>query len=213
MKKLVVLLLATLVATSAAAVVDPDPDMMGIYFDRNADLNGICQPVNVPFMVYAVVTNTTAQGIDAYEFSYEMVVPAGSEGLLFRLSNNIADGAAPGVDLRESAALGGDHIVGLATPLPASPAVIVHSWQYMVLGNFPVYVYLRAASVPSLPGGFAVVQDIATGLMTVGQATGGPDIPVATINSASCSDPEDPGPEFPVATEDASWGSVKSLYR
>jgi hypothetical protein len=202
MKKLVVLLLATLVATSAAAVVDPDPDMMGIYFDVSADNNCYTATPNVPFFAYAIVTNTTTAGIDAYEFSYEMVVPVGSEGLLFRLANNIANGAASGVDVGESGPLGGDHIVGLATPLPASPAIIVHAWQYMLLGAFPVDVYLRAASVPSLPGGFPVVQGVGTGLMTVGQSTGGPEIPVATING-----------DCVVATEDASWGSVKSLYR
>ena len=37
MKKLVVLLLASLIATSAFAVIDPDPDMIGIYFDTNAE--------------------------------------------------------------------------------------------------------------------------------------------------------------------------------
>ena len=47
MKKLVVLLLASLVATSAFAVIDPDPNMMGVYFDRNADQN--CSTVRPVF--------------------------------------------------------------------------------------------------------------------------------------------------------------------
>ncbi len=39
MKTLVVLLMVSLMATSAFAVVDEDPDMIGVYFDANADLN------------------------------------------------------------------------------------------------------------------------------------------------------------------------------
>lgn len=49
MKKLVVLLLVSLMATSAFAVVDPDPDMIGVYFDATADNNCTTAAANVPF--------------------------------------------------------------------------------------------------------------------------------------------------------------------
>ena len=44
-----------------------------------------------------------------------MDVPAGSETLIFRLSTNIANLAANGVDVGISGPTGGDVIVGLAT--------------------------------------------------------------------------------------------------
>ena len=202
MKKLVVLLMVSLMATSAFAVVDPDPDMIGVYFDVNADNNCLTTGPSVPFFAYVCVTNPTAQAIDAYEFGYQMAVPAGMEGMIFRLATNIANGAASGVDVGVSGPTGGDVIVGLATPLPGGPVVIVHSFQYMLLAAMEVPVFLTASSSPSLPGGLPVVQEAGGDLMTLGTSTGGPDIPVAMVNG-----------DCPVAVESDTWGGLKSLYR
>ena len=122
MKKLVILLLASLIATSAFAVIDPDPDMMGIYFDVDADINCFTTPANVLFFAYLILTNTTAPAINAYELGVVNAVPAGMEGMIFRLASNIANLVVPGVNVGVNDALGGDYIVGLAEPLPAQPA-------------------------------------------------------------------------------------------
>ena len=205
MKKLVVLLMVSLMATSAFAVVDPDPDMMGVYFDLNADTHCTQAGVNIPFMAYFCVTNPSALEIDAYEFGYRMEVPAGLEGLIFRLATNIGNGAASGVDVGISGPLGGDVIVGLATPLPGGEVVIVHSMQYMLLSPMTVPVFLTASSPPSIPGDLPVVQEAGGDLMQVGLSTGGADVPVAMIN--------DDGTMCPVAVEADTWGGLKSLYR
>lgn len=206
MKKLVVLLMVSLMATSAFAIpADPDPDMIGFYFDLGATEHCINVAPSTPFFAYVCVTNPTASAIDAYEFGYEMAVPAGMEAMIFRLSTNIANFAANGVDVGVSGPTGGDVIVGLATPLPGGEVVIVHSFQYMLLAQMAVPVYLTASSSPSLPGGLPVVQEAGGDLMTLGTSTGGPDIPVAYIN--------DPGGMCPVAVEESTWGSVKGLYR
>jgi len=204
MKKLVVLLLVSLMATSAFAVIDPDYDMMGIYFDLNADNNCLTQGPSIPFMVYVVLTNTTAPGINAYELGLDVVVPVGFEGMIFRLASTIANGVVAGVDVGTSGALGGDFIVGLNGTLPGAPAIVLHSFQYMLLAPMAVEFYIGASSAPSIPGDYPVVQN-ADGsiLMQVGQSTGGPDIPVATINIVECV----------VGVEEASFGSVKSLFR
>ena len=205
MKKLVVLLLASLVATSAFAVIDPDPDMMGIYFDLTADDNCLeAQPASAPFMAYIVLTNTSAPAINAYELGYELIVPAGMEGMVFRLADSIANGVVSGVNVGDaSQVLFGDYIVGLAAPLPATEAVVLHSMQYMLLAVIPVEWYIGASSAPSIPGNYPVVQNAEGSiLMQVGQSTGGPEFPVATANTGCV-----------VGVEDASFGSVKSLFR
>ena len=204
MKKLIILLLASLVATSSFAVTDPDPDMMGIYLDPTADVNCINMGVSVPFTIYLILTNTTAHSINAYELGKRNVVPVGMEDSIFRLTSNIANNVVSGVDVGTNNALGGDYIVGLAAPLPAAPAVILHSWQYMLLAVIPVEMYIGASSAPSIPGEYPVVEN-ADGsiLMLVGQSTGGPDIPVFTINNADCV----------VGVEEISFGSVKSIFR
>ena len=204
MKKLVVLLLASLVATSAFAVIDPDDDMMGIYFDVNADNNCLpAQGPSIPFFTYIILTNTTAPAINAYELGLNVVPPAGMETMIFRLASTIANGVVSGVDVGTNDALGGDYIVGLAAPLPAQAAVVLHSFQYMLLAVMPVEFYIGASSAPSIPGDYPVVQNAEGSiLMQIGQSTGGPDVPVATVNG-----------DCVVGVEDASFGSVKSLFR
>jgi hypothetical protein len=203
MKKLVVLLLVSLVATSAFAVIDPDPNMMGVYFDTTADNNCWTTAASVPFFSYLILTNPTPAAVNAYELGFEVRVPAGMEGMFFQLSSTVANGVVSGIDVGVSTALGGDYIVGLAGPIPAQPATILHSWQHMLLAVFPVEYYIGASSLPSIEGDYPVVQDAdGSVLFQVGQSTGGPDVPVATVNG-----------ECVVSVEDASFGSVKSLFR
>ena len=88
MKMLFGLLLASLVTTSALAVIDPDSDSIGIYFDMEADDNCLTVPAETPFVAYLILTNPSAPAINAYEFGLENVVPVGMENLFFRLASN-----------------------------------------------------------------------------------------------------------------------------
>ncbi len=213
MKKLVVLLLAILVASSAFAVVDPDPNSIGIYFDLTADLNNNNPVPNVPFNAYLILTNTDAPSVSAYEVGYEIVVPVGMEGLLFRLGSSITNGEVSGLDLGDSSdILAGDHIVGLAAPLVAGPATVLHAWQYMILSaDITMEMFISSASQSSLPGPYPVILNAETSTLfnaytSAGVMDGGPRDgelnAVATVNLPA-----------PTAVEDASFGSVKSLFR
>ena len=227
MKKLVVLLLASLVATSAFAVIDPDPDMLGIYFDTNADINGTITPAaGIPFDLYLIATNPTPAVINAYEMNLVVEYPAGYT--IFMLASDIANNVISGIDVGSNDKDGGDYAVGLNDPgLTTSPATILHHWTYFQSGAmFPMNFYLRANSLPSIEGDLPVLQDAdGSRLYQVGTSTGGPDIPVAIVNPVEL-DPEtgewpaDPAdwvfltdPTGPVAVESASFGSVKSLFR
>ncbi len=200
MKALPFLLVVCLVTSSALAVVDPDPDMMGIYFDLNADENCLTISPNIPFFAYLILTNPTSSGISAYEFGLDVVVPAGMEGLIFQLSTYTYGGFDwfpdyPGV-------LGGDYIVGLSSPYPAAPATPLHVWQYMLLSPMPVEIYIHSPSTPSIPGDLPIVLTDEGHLMQVGLSTGGPDIPVATVNT-----------DCVVGVDEVNFGSIKALYR
>jgi len=203
MKTLLVMVLTCFVASSAWAVVDPDPDMLGIYFDLNADDNCITVPSNTPFFAYLILTNSTAPAINAYEFSFVNCVCAGIENLFFMLASNIAHNVVAGVDVGSHTALEGQYIVGLAEALPTTEATLLHSWEFMMGAVLPVQMYIGPTTVPSLPGGLPVVQNAEGSiLMTVGTSTGGPEIPVATMNT-----------DCVVATENLTWGDIKALYR
>ena len=203
MKTLLVLVLSCFSASSVFAVIDPDPDMLGIYFDVNAEENCMFVEASVPFFAYLILTNSTAPAINAYELGFQNCVCTGLESQLFMLASNIAHGVVDGVDVGTHTAISGDYIVGLAEALPATEAMILHSWQYMLLAVLPVQMFIGPSSKPSLPGDLPVVQNAEGSiLMTVGTSTGGPDIPVATLNT-----------DCVVAIRSESWGNVKALYR
>ena len=203
MKTLLVLVLSCFMASSVFAVIDPDPDMLGIYFDVNAEENCMFVEASVPYFAYLILTNSTAPAINAYELGFQNCVCTGLESQLFMLASNIAHGVVEGVDVGTHTAISGDYIVGLAEALPATEAMILHSWQYMLLAVLPVQMFIGPSSKPSLPGDLPVVQNAEGSiLMTVGTSTGGPDIPVATLNT-----------DCVVAIRSESWGNVKALYR
>jgi hypothetical protein len=199
MKKLVVLLLVSLMATTAFAQIDPDPDGIGVYFDMAATQVSYDATVNVPFFAYVCITNPTAAEVHGLEFGYQVNVPAGLDGLFFRLLQTVPAGA---VDLGNSTnKLMGDFVVGLASPLPAAASVPFVTWQFMLLTPMSVEFYITGSTVPSLPGG-EPAYEIGGSIRKLQQSTGGDGFPVATIN----------GPA-PVAVEETSFGSVKSLFR
>jgi hypothetical protein len=205
MNAFVTSLLICLVASSAFGITDPEPNLMGVYFDKYANNNYLFVPPNISFDAYLILTNTTAIGINAYELGLDVVVPSGMENMFFMLESNIANGAVNGINVGENDALGGDYIVGLATPIPFHPALILHSWKYMLLTDLFVEFYIHAATVPSIPGNYPIVQDsegsilMQTGVSGLGIGHG-PDLPTAVISGI-------------VNVEKSNFGSVKALYR
>ena len=89
MKLIPTILIATILITSSAlAVVDPDPDGVGVYFDLGADFTESVVGTNFPIFVYVILTNPTGAEIQGFALSYRLVVPAGMEGLVFRLAED-----------------------------------------------------------------------------------------------------------------------------
>jgi hypothetical protein len=200
MKKLVVLLMVSLMATSAFAVIDPDPNMMGIYFDLDANQLELDATANTPFMAHFMLTNSSYPEISGFECTYSFVTPAGFEGLVFNLGLNVYGG----LNIGTAGATYGNLVVGYPSPRAATPALPLASVTMMLLGEFRVEGYLGAAEIPSLPGGLPVIE-IGGDLRTVGLSTGGTDTPVCIINPTV--------DDEPVAEEVESFGGVKALFR
>jgi len=205
MKTLVVLLMLSLMAVSAFAVVDPDPDMMGIYFDETADVNCFAPIFRERWFGYLILTNPTYPAVDAYEFSFTYAITGGLDDDFIIRADNIANGVVAGVRVGVDA----DYAVGLSEPIPASPATILHSWEFQTFDELmTVELFLGALSEPSIPGAALPIVKLAgeNTLMTTGISTGGVLNPVAVVK------PDCTG-GGPVATESDTWGGVKSLYR
>jgi len=124
MKKLVVLLLVSLMATAAFAQIDPDADMVGVYFDTGAMTNSAVIAPAAATPCYIIITNPSSPLVQGLEVGYNIVAPPGS---WFRLQNGLPTGA---VDLGNSDDINvGDYVVGLADPIPSTSAVVFVTWQ------------------------------------------------------------------------------------
>lgn len=203
MKKLVVLLMVSLMATSAFAVVDPDPNMIGVYFDMNADSISTPATMNVPFFAYVMLTNPTYAEISGFEAAYSVQVPLGFESLFFRLNEDLQGGLNVAVG---NTATAGEYIVGWPAPRPTSPATVLVSWQLMLLSTFSADIFLGPTTAPSGDNPNLPALEVGGSIVNLGTSTGDPAIPVAVINPAG------PG-DVPVAEEGASFGDVKALFR
>ena len=199
MKTLLSMIVLMCLPLITLAITDPSPDVMGIYFDTDYLTEESSAMPNVPFMVYVVLLNPIQSEIQGYEFGYDHWVPTGSEGMVLRLATNFPDGIIildPPFD-----PLVGSYSIWLPTGLPAQQAVVLLSWEYMILGdNFPVHFHLTAAEFPTIPGGLPGYWG-PEGVSTTGYAetcfgTG------ARVNE-SC----------PLPVETMSFGTIKGLYR
>lgn len=205
MKTLLVIFLVGLMALPVLATVDEDPNMLGVYFDLNADMPCLTVPASSPFFAYVIITNCTAAEVFGLEFGYEMVTnPPGQDPLLFRLAEILPLGA---LNVGNSAnKMSGDYIMGLAAPVPGNGAnITMVTWQYMLLAPIGLNIYLRSAIPESIPDGLPAME-IGGLIVPLGLSTGHPNegLPVATVNGGQCS---------VVATEEVSFGSVKALFR
>ena len=201
MKLMVTLFLGILATSTAAATIDPGPDVLGIYFDSSADNNCLATNAGTAFYAYVILTNPSVPVITAFEFDYENELGPTEDASQFLLlgqtlppqSINVGSGGD---------AYAGNFIVGIGTPVPASSATILVTWQYMTMSPIAMKMFLRASTPSSVSEGLPAIIGSGGGApMPVNLSTGGPDIPVAGLNGA-CSNEQ----------LDVTWGTVKSLY-
>ncbi len=184
-----------MVASVASAVVDPDVNSMGIYFDANADVFETTAAVGF-CPTHIMLTNCEFAAVDGYEFGYVIEGAHMVSGTGLMGSGPIDVGGGPG-----------NHIVGLAAPLATGNAVILTTLTIFVMDANPIAITLTGATPNSLEG--SVTPNVVVGgdqLLSCGfsawdAVAGGPGV-AAIINGTGV-----------IAVDDASWDGVKSLYR
>ena len=184
-----------LLASPVLAQLDPDEDGIGIYFDPCAC--GYC--VTLPegeHMAWLVITHPTSEaGVGGWECEIAWdgpVVPL--QWMLEGLAINVEEPPTFSVGLGEP----------VSNPY-LFPAVVVMSIRLMVLSvDEPCNFYIDGILFHSLPDRVPAYLDGAdySNIIQLRQSTGGPDIPVATING-----------DCAVASEETSWSEVKGLFR
>jgi hypothetical protein len=189
MKKLLVLVLAISLASSAFAVVDPDANSLGFYSDLTADtvlVEGALP--NSMHSVYLILTNPTFDALYGIEYGYDM----GGTG--FVLSTTFAYPSI--VDVGSA----GNHIVGFAGPLPTSEATLVSTMSVLFVAG-PVTFTLTGTVPSSVDPALPTLLLPGNVLMSSGDSTN-----IGNVNFAI-------NGIMPVATESVSFDSIKSLYR
>jgi len=185
------LLSALLLPLVAAAQVDPDADGIGIYFDTTATLTSATVPVIPPGEVqlnaWLVATRMSVPGfIRHFEGLVEWDY---AEGL-------VLPGISAGFDMcREMPVSNYDNMCTYVETgaLATGAAVVLVRYDITLYGDLEPMRFRIPSFRLWLESGAEVV---------LSPSSGDWDLPVAVIN----------GPA-PVATQGATWGAVKSLFR
>jgi len=99
-----------------------------------------------------------------------------------------------------------DYVVGLNSPFPHSNAIVLASINLFITSQDPTFLYLNVKPLPSIPDAMAYASGADFNILfPFNWSSGDEAVPVFGINTG----PLDP----PIATDEATWGSLKSLYR
>lgn len=189
MKTILVVLLVCLVALPAFADVDPTADLFGIFFDRLDGHAVTWVSPFTPFDVYLLLMNPLGV-TDGYECT---VTASGAPYYILQTS-------LPVDSLDIDPAVNG-FAVGAATPFVVdNGAMLLCTWQFMVLDARETRFFITQATIPSMPGDLPVVTGNGV-LRRCGVTSGDVGMAVATVNP-----PPDP-------MEVSTFGAVKSLFR
>ncbi len=197
MKKLLVTLAIVCLAGSAVAQVDPDPDGLGVYFDMTGEQ--YCTDfVGGQMFGYLLMTNCSQpSGISGWECHVTYTVPAGDFETGWVL---------PAGSLNVSSAP--DFVVGLGTPLPYAPALLLATYGVLILNTSPMDFFVGPCNTPSIPGVPVFAAGDNPGLLLPMQpVSGSPDLPVAQINPlGGC-------PGQVIEAQHETFGSVKAMFK
>ena len=198
--RILFVLLCLLFATSASAVIDPDTNSMGFYFDVNADVYEYSTASYVVVPVHVILTRPDFDIIYGYEFSYEIIGNAMVSSRSF-YGPYLND---PDIVAGWEISPGNFRVTGMAYPTsPATPLCTLHIF---VMDANPSGFELKGAQPNSVPGSVTPTVLLAGDVnVPIGVSAGlvdGDTQVCAYINGSGV-----------VASDKASWDSVKSLYR
>lgn len=206
--KLLLLLMALAsvgLAGLAQAQCNPDPNEIGIFWTQDCGECMICADfIGGIITAYVVLANPTQPGgVHGFEFC---LVNADGSDLMPPSSIIILNySIPPGVNVWAPPCFA----VGLASPLPWSPCVTLVTINFLVIGPEPWCFGVAPSEPASIPGHMAYADGGDPGNLLIMWPNTGPgaaNFAMACLNEPNC-------PPYPVAIEDTSWGSLKSLYR
>ncbi len=192
---MLITLFVLLMALQATAILSPEPDQLGLYFDVTAD--EVCLQGAAPYSTHNVCliyTYPTPESILAVQAAYDMIGNA-------QVLQTIIPGN-PIIPPTDPWSLGGTYLSPVITTDATVLAII--SVLYMHVGGEQLDFYL--GTLDNIHGGTPEIQ-WADGTWHPTEMIFPNGSVMAAINTQDC------GFLFPVATEEFSFDALKSLYR
>ncbi len=195
MKRIVIacLLLVLLFAFAPArAVINPEDNVIGPYFDTSADLDCVeGMGMNAQIPVYIILTNPTFSEVRGFELGVDL------DGNLMLLGEQFANSQALNVGGS------GNYIVGYGQPTYTEQATLLMTLNLLHLGtaDTPSHIVLHASSPSSVDVDYPAI--ITEGLETIPAGLHSEYRNFVSLINGSCS----------FEREESSWDGVKSLYR
>ncbi len=148
MRTSLLLIVTLLVASTALAVIDENQNVIGLYFDTDADTDCLeSVGLNSQIPCYIILTNPTFSSLRGFELGFDY----GSELLLL------------GTELAQSEALNagseGNLVVGFGSPAQTETAtlLVTLNMMYIDMDNTPTSLTLHGANPSSLDSAFPVI--------------------------------------------------------
>ena len=189
-KFLLLLLSALLLCGPAIAVIDANENVIGVYFDQDADsdcLESVSMNSQIP--CYIVLTNPTFSDLYGFELGFDY-----GDGLI-HLGTTLAISESINVGSGENL------IVGFGTPTTTQTATLLATLDmlYIDATNSPTTMSLHGSSPSTLDSAYPAV--LLSGSEVLSMAVHNPEFRYQMNGACSY-----------VATN-AAWDEVKSLYR
>lgn len=201
MKISIVILVLSVFVNAASA--DPEPDVIGIYFQPEA--YSFCAPVapSTPFTVYIVILDPSSPEVAGAEFSFCVGAASTMSPFYFLLAAHWSAECPMPIDISVLDPCEAGIRVMCTEPIPATGQnVVVAEFRGMVLANTPLYFFLGPHSIPTVDDGLPAYVGVGGQNVPLTCASGDCGSPVANVNG-----------ECGVAAEPTTFGSLKSLYR
>jgi hypothetical protein len=183
----------------AQAPARPGPNQLGLYTATDETARANVTIVLAQFDLYLVMTGCTVpEGV----FGWEVQINFPATGLVLGAATLF--GSAVNVGTLP------DYAVGLATPLPFAPAIVLAQWQPFVLSGDPMYAFFAPITNPSIPASMVFAGGNDPGnLLPMNPSSGDLSLAVFGFNTGPL--PHESGGTIP--TEEGTWGGVKAIYR
>jgi hypothetical protein len=206
MKKFAILLALSLVASSAFALVDDGNSSFGIYFDNAGDVNCLAPTPFVPFNVYFIIANPEVANMGGFEFQWRFN-PAPVAQPIISAFNLPPQALNIGTNYNVIVGLGGGLVTSEATVVASASMILLAAMDpttYVQVGpatpaSHPLHAAYNNFNNPAeiIDLNFSTVDGVNVTIGADGWVNPG-------VAKMSC--------QGPVATESATWGSVKALF-